>query len=195
MTLSNGGLTVTPSGSAWQSIRTSSSKASGKFYFEFANSGASSTADIQFGLASSGFNPSSYLGSSIYSGGAVINSGGTVVSAGFTANYNAAPSPITPVPNDVFSLAVDFTTGSMWLGYNNGWLAGSNPSTGSLPVISFVPATVGALFAGIAIFGANHGVWTLQATAASQKYAPPAGFSAWDAPAGVTVDLAGNFTV
>ena len=192
MTLSNGGLTVTPSGSAWQSIRISSSKTSGKFYIEFANSAASSTADIQFGLASSGFDPSSYLGSSVYSGGSVINSGGNVVSAGFTGNYNPAPSPIEPVPNDVFSLAVDFTTGSMWLGHNNVWLGGSNPSTGSLPVISFVPATVGALFAGIAIYGANHGVWTLQPTAASQTYAPPAGFSAWDAPAGVTADLAGD---
>ena len=193
MTLTNGGLTVTPSGSTWQSIRTSSSKTSGQFYIEFANSGASSTADLQFGLASSGFNPSSYLGSSIYSGGAVINSGGNVVSDGFTAEGTQhCHSPQEPIFGDVFSLAVDFTTGSMWLGYNNVWLGGSNPATGSLPVISFVPATVGALFAGIAIYGANHGVWTLQATAASQKYAPPAGFSAWDAPAGVTTDLAGN---
>ena len=31
--------------------------------------------------------------------------------------------------------------------------------------------------------GPNNGVWTLQSTAASQKYAPPAGFSAWDSAA------------
>ena len=33
------------------------------------------------------------------------------------------------------------------------------------------------------------GVWTLQPTAASQKYAPPAGFSAWDAPQQTTIYL------
>ena len=63
------------------------------------------------------------------------------------------------------------------------WQNGSNPATGSLPIVSFVPATVGALFAGMSFVGTNCGVWTLQSTAASQKYAPPSGFSAWDSAA------------
>ena len=36
---------------------------------------------------------------------------------------------------------------------------------------------------GFSIHGIYVGVWTLQPTAASQKYAAPAGFSAWDAAA------------
>ena len=45
--------------------------------------------------------------------------------------------------------------------------------------MTFVSATVGELFAGMT-FQNNPGVWTLQPTAASQKYAPPTGFEAWD---------------
>ena len=65
---------------------------------------------------------------------------------------------------------------------NNVWANSSNPTTGSLPIISFTPATVGALFFATSLYFSGE-VWTLQSTAASQKYAPPSGFSAWDSAA------------
>ena len=48
-----------------------------------------------------------------------------------------------------------------------------------------MPATVGALFPGMSFSLWIDGTWTLQSTAASQKYAPPSGFSAWDSAAPV----------
>ena len=53
MTLSNGGLTVTPSGAAvWQSIRSSISKTSGKLYVEFVSTATGS--NQLFGVANAG---------------------------------------------------------------------------------------------------------------------------------------------
>ena len=181
MTLSNGGLTVTPSGVAsWQSIRSSASKTAGKLYVEFSNIGAILAAHPQmiFGLASSGFAAGSYLGSSNYSYG-IFLSGSDQMSAGFTQHYQSG-LPETGAIGDVYGLAIDFATGNFWLAQNNVWSNSSSPAAGTLPLASFVPATVGALFAGMSFNGASTGVWTLQATAASQKYAPPSGFSAWD---------------
>ena len=72
MTLSNGGLTVTPSGAAaekpmepravWQSIRTSISKTTGKLYVEFKNTVAASDALIAVGLGNSTINIAVLLG-------------------------------------------------------------------------------------------------------------------------------------
>ena len=175
MTLSNGGLTVASNtgGGTWQSIRNSISKTSGRVYIEFLC--VTTTAETLFGLANSSFVETSYLGSSVYSGG-VTGIGVNYVSAGFTSNYTLSA---TFGVGDVWALAVDFGTGNIWIAQNNVWVNASNPATATLPIISFVPATVGALFAAITLSGQSANAWTLQPTAASQKYAPPAGFSAW----------------
>ena len=178
MTLSNGGLTVTPSGAgSWQSIRSSVSKTSGKLYAEFKGVAPLSASTEIFGLASSSASIASYLGGSTYSVG--LYNAGSQASAGFTLNYAIPP---IPAANDVWALAVDFAAGSVWISQNGVWLNGSNPATGTLPDLHpfCFKATVGALFLGMSYFNVNTGVWTLQATAASQKYAPPAGFTAWD---------------
>ena len=178
MTLSNGGLTVTPqSAAAWYTIRSSISKTSGKLYVEFYGTGTPASTHQMFGLANASFTPGSnnYLGSENYSVGLQGN-GGTTVSPGFTSNYGSLPAAAL---NDVWALAVDFTAGSIWIAKNNIWVNSSNPATGSLPIVSFVPATVGALFAAMSLVN-DGGVWTLQPTAAAQKYLPPPGFQAWD---------------
>ena len=72
MTLSNGGLTVTPTGRLdWRLVRGTISKTSGKLYVEFSNNNAtaSNISNCGLGLASAGFVVTSYLGSSVYSGG------------------------------------------------------------------------------------------------------------------------------
>jgi hypothetical protein len=177
MTLSNGGLTVTPSGSgAWQSIRGSISKTSGKLYVEFSTSAAVSTGMIS-GLASAGFNVVDNLGDNPYSAGLQLPGGYNYQSAGFTF-HAAAPYSGAVAANDTLALAIDFTAQSIWIAHNNTWSSGSNPATGTAPDFSFVLATVGALFPGLS-FNGSAGVWTLQPTAASQTYAPPAGFTSW----------------
>ena len=202
MTLTNAGLTVagSPVGT-WKSIRNTTSKSSGKLYIEFLNTVTMTSGNVVFGLASSGFNSSGIISSSTYSGGVAFNSGGTLVSAGFTAGSYTAITTI-PAANDVVALAVDFTTGHAWLARNNSWILNNDP-TGP-QILNFVPATVGALFVGLSLDesgtrlrdrlgaqptptdaqprGAGSGTWTIQPTASSQKYAPPAGFSAWDGP-------------
>ena len=184
MTLSNGGLTVTPGTIASaNAIRSTTSKTSGKVYVEFSNSVAAANWQFAIGLGSAGMvitGGSGALGFSNYSFG--IETLTTVtVSAGFTANYTPNGPDWQPPAGTVFALAIDFTAGTVWFADNNVWTNSSNPATGSLPAVSFVPATVGALFAAMD-FNAQSGgvgVWTLQATAASQTYAPPAGFTPW----------------
>ena len=179
MTLSNGGLTVTASTSAaWQTVRGTTSKTSGKVYVEFAASGTLTGNANIFGLASSGMTVTTNIGNSNYSGGPLPGYALNEVSAGFTSNY--APPHIQPHVGDVWALAVDFTAGNIWIAQNNVWLNSSSPATGTLPIISFVPATVGALFPGMSLTVPADGVWTLQPTPASQKYLPPPGFQAWD---------------
>ena len=115
---------------------------------------------------------------------------GTLVSGGYTAG---TPYAVTyaPVLNDVFALAVDLDAGKIWIAYNGSWTTGlgaeeRDPVTGVNQVANhcqFVLATTGALFPAMSISSTTAGVWTLQPTAASQTYAPPAGFSAWDSAA------------
>jgi hypothetical protein len=179
LTLTNGGLTLSAPAvdSTFVSARNTVSKSSGKVYAELLVTSVNANFQV-IGLASSGFNVASYPGTSNYSGG-VQPAGLVYTSAGFTPNYN--PGLLTPSPNDVYGLAVDFGSGGVWISVNGVWAGGSNPSTGSLPFMSFSPATVGSLFIALSLNkSAGTGVWTLQPTAASQKYAAPAGFTAWD---------------
>ena len=180
MTLSNGGLTVTHSGAAaWVTIRSSISKNSGKLYVEWLVSSASPDNEQLFGLANAGFSVGSYLGSSQYSVGG--SNAGQYANPGGTTNYIS--NLAAPTQNDVYMMAVDFATGNVWLGRNNVWSNSSNPGTVALPWASLIMATSGPLFAALSLYDPGSGVWTLQPTAASQRYAPPAGFSAWDPPA------------
>jgi F5/8 type C domain len=185
MTLSNGGLTLTadPTSTHWDTVRATTSKTSGKLYIEFSCiSGNPLGPYIMFGFADASFNViNTYLGSGNYSCGIQTDSSGpATVSSGFTSNY----SPVTGngAIGDVWGLAIDFAAGAIWIAQNNVWVNASNPASGSLPAVSFVPATVGALFAAMSM-RYQPGNWTLQPTAASQKYAPPSGFSAWDSAA------------
>ena len=181
MTLSNGGLTVTPQIAAgWASIRSTTSKTSGKLYLEFNNTGAGTQVNPEntlWGFASSTFGSSSYLGSSNYSTG-IRMVFGNQASAGFSNNYPVS-SFNTVAQNDTIALAIDFAAGNIWVAKNNVWTDASNPATGAFPIISFTPATVGALYAGLSFQQTNTSIWTLQPTAASQKYAPPSGFTPW----------------
>ena len=191
MTLSNGGLTVTPSGAAaekpmepravWQSIRTSISKTTGKLYVEFKNTVAASDALIAVGLGNSTINIAVLLGNSNnYSCSSVFNGVGNYISMGAGATDHYQIPYTTAAANDVFAIAIDLDAGKYWLARNNVWYGSGDPGAGINHIMNYTPATVGALFPAMSFNGAGQGVWTLQPTAASQKYAPPSGFTAWD---------------
>ena len=172
MTLSNGGLTVTaPTGG--HSIRGTVSHTSGKVYVEFLCVASIGSDEFQ-GVADATFNPAGLVGQSGQSGGA--NYTGYHVAGSFTANYTLGG--VYPNSGDVVGIAVDFAAGSVWLAIRGTWAGSGNPATGASPLFSFVPATAGALFPCLSPVDAND-VWTLQATAAAQKYAPPSGFTPW----------------
>lgn len=175
MTLSNAGLTVTPSGGGpWNSIRTNTSQSSGKLYAEFVTSEAVTSYNRMFGVADSQFAAGgNYLGNSLYS--CAVDNG--YATSGFTSNYTYS---VLPAANDVFQMAIDFGAEYIWLGLNNTWVSPGNPAAGTNPMATFVLATVGPLFPAMSFYATGVGVWTLQTTAASQRYAPPSGFTAWD---------------
>lgn len=177
MTLTNGGLTVTPSGFAGnQAIRGSTSHSTGKWYVEFLNSAVASSSNMMFGLADASFNAANnYLGSNGISCGTAC-AGPFYGTSGFSGLIRGAT---TPAINDVWAIAIDFDAGLAWLAQNNFWIGSANPPLGTFPLITITaPAKGVALFPGMTFFGSGNGVWTLQATA-SQKYAPPSGFSPW----------------
>ena len=185
ITLTNSGLTVNyPGASNWVSIRGTNSRSSGKLYVEFI---LNSTTDLFYliGLASAGFNIAGNLGNTNYSFGTTTSAaiGTTFVSTGFVSHYQVSGGVSI---GDVIGMAVDFSAGNIWFSQNNIWWNSSNPATNSLPIVTFTPATVGALFPAMSFHLSNAGAWTIQPTAASQKYAPPSGFSAWDAAGGAT---------
>ena len=186
MTLSNGGLTATSTRSGvWNTLRGTVSKTSGKLYIEFLCV-VCSQGDCNIGLGSTGMDISSYFGHSNYGGGQTYNNVTTSVgvSNGWTSG---GTGPATyPVPGDVWAIAIDFTTGNTWVSKNNTWSQG-NPATGTSPILVFTLATTGALFPGMGFLEGGDS-WTLQSTAASQTYAPPAGFSAWDSGSLMTAE-------
>ena len=179
MTLSNGGLTVVATTSVWQSCRGSISRTAGKYYVEFLCMSSPSSNASGFGIADASFGPTSYLGSNNYSA-AFSNSGGVslISPAGFSGS--ASGSPHLPVLNDVMQIAVDLTAGKVWYGINNVWQAGGNPAAGTGELTDIVAPALGiAFFPAMSVDFPTSGTWTLQPTAASQTYAPPAGFSPW----------------
>ena len=190
MTLSNGGLTVTAGPVAYQSIRGTVSHTTGKYYIEFNMVGGAidgATGDPEFGIANAGFSPLDYIGHNPISAGTF--SGATSLNAinpstNFTSNY--ATHGNFPALGDVWSIAIDLTSGNYWLAQNNVWFGSGNPATGANPMLNIVGAGLGlAYFPAMALRNGSTvtGVWTLQSTAAAQKYAPPSGFSAWDSAA------------
>jgi hypothetical protein len=185
MALSNGGLTVAPTTTSWSSIRTTISQSSGKLYVEFKNGPTDATGAMMIGAGSSSMDIGTYLGNSSYGFGFFVDAGNIFINMGAGAVENYGTSQ-TPAANDVWALAIDLTSGKVWLAQNNVWFGGGNPATGANPAMTYIPANAAPLFPALSFNGSPFSVWTLQATAASQTYAAPSGFSAWDPPAVTT---------
>ena len=181
MTLSNGGLTATATLASWNSIRGTIGKTTGKLYFEVVNSVLATSEFAGVGFATADTNSAGmsgvYLGNFNFSGAAYLF-GGQFNNAG---SYNYGFGTINAVAGDVLSVAIDLDAGRGWIAYNNVWQGSGDPATGANPAftVSLLLGRAGkAIFPGMAFYSTG-GVWTLQPTAASQKYAPPSGFTPW----------------
>lgn len=105
----------------------------GKIYFEVRNSGAAgSAARVLVGLArdNNTLQWDRSIPSFVFRSDGYVSNGSVQVPVGKNKDWNK--------PNDTIGVAVDFATGSIWLRGSDGtWLGtGSDPSTGTAPVIS-----------------------------------------------------------
>jgi hypothetical protein len=200
--LTNGGLTFQATIRGYRSIRGTNSHTTGKHYVEFlsgVNTGG--TDDPAFGLSDAGASVGNYLGSSAnqLSAFCAATTGNYSTPAGaITSFYNAGG--VFPAAGDVWAYAVDLDAGKFWLARNNVWFGSGNPASGATPQFTYVAPILGqALFPAMGVRDeVSTPVWTMHATAASQKYAPPSGFTPWDgagtAPTGPTTHLCTSFT-
>lgn len=124
--LSEANRKVTRSGADVSNAPANRGYATGKFYWEYELAGTVG-ADMFFGIASSAAGTSYWR----------LRGGSSVSASGASDMGERIPS--NGASGDVYMFAVDFTAGSLWLGYNGAWLAGE-PSTALRPHATFTPA-------------------------------------------------------
>jgi hypothetical protein len=172
VTLSNGNLRGTAASVAtWAIARATSSKSSGKWYYEATSINAAS--NLILGLANSTQALASYLGDS-------VNSVGYYTAAG-TIKQNTsilATAAIWSSANDVAEIAVDLTSHLFWArkagGSWNGTGADPAAGTGGVTILS------GTLFPAVSVFDST-GPDAIQINFGATAFTGtvPTGFSAW----------------
>ena len=192
--LSNGNLTAatTSTNSADQGVRSTTSKSSGKFYFEVSFPGpAPFGADTGAGLT---------IASTILTsvGSSVANS---IIAYGPTGNiyYNGSNTSISigaAAIGDVAGFALDLANQRVWVRRNGGnW----NNSGTANPAANVGGINISAVFtsnAAYALYCCNSnnasGPYTTNFGATTFAFAAPSGFSGWDPLATPPVELAGD---
>lgn len=168
--LSNGNLTATVGSSAHSGARGTTSKSSGKFYFEVTWDAGG---QCSVGIANTSASLSTRLGTN--ANGWAAWSGGSNI---WTNNGSAAGMTAMAVGNTI-CIAVDLTNGKFWARVNGGnWnnSGTANPATNTLGVA----VTAGTYFPALSLFDAGGAVTAnFGATAFAQTI--PSGFSAWGA--------------
>ena len=172
ITLSAGNLTAekTSTAGTWGSVRSTTAKSTGKWYFEVYVDAASGSGDDHFvGVMAGTDSITNYCGNG--SGGYGYyglngNKYNSATPSAYGAGYTAAA---------VIGVAYDADAGKVWFAKNNTWQASGNPAAGTNPAFSGIPA---------GLYAAMSGVWigtkmTARFASASQTYSPPSGFTAW----------------
>lgn len=170
VTLSGGDLIATIGAANYNVARSTSSKSSGKWYFEvLINNKAAGGGTIGVGILNSSAVFNSYLGSSSNSYG-YLNDGRRLfnnVNPGDFSTYTSA---------DVIGVALDAGSGSIWLAKNNVWQGTGDPAAGTNAAWTGIAA--GAWYAG-AYASDSGSQFTGRFKSANFSYTPPTGFSAW----------------
>ena len=167
-TFSNGNLTITGPASSQASVRTTTSKSSGKHYFEMRCTGPANNLIHKVGVIQSGTIPTELGGSA--------NSYSYYRANAFDGSYyhNGSPSgsPPTIPANGIVMVAIDIDAGKLWFGVDGTFQGDPAAGTGA----AFTGVTGDVWPAGGVSVDA---VITYRPNAASQTYSPPGGFSAW----------------
>ncbi len=181
VTLSNGNLTATASGGSttYKNARGTDAKTTGKHYLEYQIDDLDNALSSKLGIALgsyplAGTDPPTDVGSWYYrtaSGAMRLN------------NVTVSGDQPALVVSGVLQVAIDCDTGSIWFGANGVWINAGDPATGANPNGTGY-AFAGGVYPLFKCGGLNAGqsfVATARFGAASQTYAAPAGFAAWDA--------------
>lgn len=170
--LSSGNLVARGSAAgSWYSVRATTSKSSGKFYFEcLITTGGGTGLDVMIGLSDAAMNVATqYTGNTTGSYGYYKLNGNKYNNASGVA-YGSAYTE-----NDVISVAVDMTAGKLWWAKNGTWIASGDPAAGTNAAFTGLS---GSLFPAVSFF--QDSIVTGRFKSSSFSYTVPSGFSAWE---------------
>lgn len=158
------------SGSSIRSVLGTTSRASGKFYFEVVFvSGGTFGSGVRHDIGVTTAHPVSSGASGVGSGAGYRRSGDIFVGGASVATVTALSA------GDVVGVAIDLDTGKIWFRRNGTWTSG-DPATGASPAATISTGTYWPFASSES--GAAMKV-TLRSTAASFTGSIPSGFSSW----------------
>lgn len=180
VTLTNGNLTATSASSnVSKAIRSTTSRSTGKYYFELTIGGTNNFSEIGLILAGTSLTTSLSLANPGFGN----DQGGTAYVNGATG------SGFTYVSGNVIGLAIDFDLLKFWIRKGGVWQTNAGPWDPATNTGGFGPFTAGTYFVAFNAFGAGVSA-TANFGATGFANAAPTGFSAFGAaPA---VDLAAS---
>lgn len=172
--LSNFNRTATSSGATGSCARATSSKSTGKWYFEVQLSTGTPATGIGIGIGSNAFD----LSLPLWDTGQVswaIDHGGD-----FYDNGTSIATSTALADSDIVGIAVDLDNGYMWVYVNNALLNGStDPPTVANADFTTLTGTVYPSISTVVGSNSLTGCWL----DTDLNYTPPTGFSEWDAGA------------
>lgn len=167
LTLAESGSRITSAASGDHGSRSTTSKATGKWYFEV----EMVTLRGNAGVKNSAHGKDDWVGDST-SSALDTNSG-----SAFAGGNNLGSAGIGTIANsNVIGVAVDVGAAKIWYSKNGTFGSGQNPATATGGFGLFF---TGAVFAGVSC-GSNGSSFRLRTLASQFLTPPPSGFSAWD---------------
>ena len=167
-------LTKLASSAANYLARSSAAKSSGLRYFAFVNTSEAANDGTHIGVVQSSC-PLSYPGADASGYGCQINRAAGVGLWNAGSFTSLGGSALVGV-GDTGMMAVNFTLGYIWYGRNGTWFNSGDPAAGTGPNQTFAPGTTFYT----AVSEAYISVRTCYSLSGA-PYAPPSGFSYWDA--------------
>ena len=168
--LSNSNLTATiTTNTNSQGVRGTTSKSSGKWYFEVLV-GVAGFSGVQIGVANSSASTSTTIGADT-NGFSYDSASGKKFTNNVLTTYGSAFTN-----GDVVGVALDMDSGSIWFAKNNVWQASGDPVAGTGQAFSGI---AGSIFPATSLKSGPTANDTARFSTANQTYAPPSGFTAW----------------
>lgn len=175
--LTNGNATATvTSGSGWVGVRGVTSHSTGKWYAEILLDVDTTNGDMLFGVCTSAYAGSSFVGSTATSWGIQANntSNLSTYNGGTQTGQGSGTNSITEGGRAM--VAYDPATGRIWLGSNGVWFGSGNPSAGTNP--AYTTTAGNTLFLAVSHNGSGQSS-TLKNNTGENIYTIPTGFSMW----------------